>query len=75
MAHILVVDDDADMRALVRGALERDGHAVTALACGAQVTPEHCAWAHCILLDVMTVSYTHLHCIHKYKSHESPYKT
>ncbi len=28
MAHILVVDDDADMRALVRGALERDGHAV-----------------------------------------------
>ena len=38
MAHILVVDDDADMRALVRGALERDGHAVTALACGAQVT-------------------------------------
>ena len=53
MAHILVVDDDADMRALVRGALERDGHAVTALACGAQVTPEHCAWAHCILLDVM----------------------
>ena len=52
MAHILVVDD-ADMRALVRGALERDGHAVTALACGAQVTPEHCAWAHCILLDVM----------------------
>ena len=53
MAHILVVDDDADMRALVRGALERDGHAVTALACGAQVTPEHCAWADCILLDVM----------------------
>ena len=53
MAHILVVDDDADMRALVRGALERDGHAVTALACGAQVTPEHCAWAHCILLEVM----------------------
>ena len=53
MAHILVVDDDADMRALVRGALERDGHAVTALACGAQVTPEHCAFAHCILLDVM----------------------
>ena len=53
MAHILVVDDVADMRALVRGALERDGHAVTALACGAQVTPEHCAWAHCILLDVM----------------------
>ena len=53
MAHILVVDDDADMRALVGGALERDGHAGTALACGAQVTPEHCAWAHCILLDVM----------------------
>jgi len=53
VAHILVVDDDSDMRALVRGALERDGHAVTALACGAQVTPEHCAWAHCILLDVM----------------------
>ena len=47
-----MVDDDSDMRALVRGALERDGHAVTALACGAQVTPEHCAWAHCILLEM-----------------------
>ena len=27
MAHILVVDDDGDLRALLKTALERDGHA------------------------------------------------
>ena len=31
MAHILVVDDDADLRQLLLTALERDGHQVTAL--------------------------------------------
>ena len=30
MAHILVVDDDADLRQLLLTALERDGHQVTA---------------------------------------------
>ena len=53
MAHILAVDDDADLRALLKTALERDGHQVTALPTGAAVTAEHCRWADCILLDVM----------------------
>ena len=42
MAHILVVDDDGDLCALLKTALERDGHQVSA-----------CRWADCILLDVM----------------------
>ena len=53
MAPILAVDDDADLRALLKTALERDGHQVTALPGGAAVTAEHCRWADCILLDVM----------------------
>ncbi len=53
MANILAVDDDADVRALLKTALERDGHCVTALDSGAQVTQAHCRWADCILLDVM----------------------
>ena len=53
MAHILAVDDDADLRRLLHTALERDGHQVTCLDRGSAVTPAHCAWAHCILLDVM----------------------
>ena len=53
MAHILAVDEDADLRALLKTALERDGHQVTALPGGAAVTAEHCRWADCILLDVM----------------------
>lgn len=53
MAHILAVDDDADMRTLLKTALERDGHRVTVLDCGAAVTAKHCRWADCILLDVM----------------------
>ncbi len=53
MAHILVLDDDADLRALLKTALERDGHQVEALERGAQLTQERCAWADCILLDVM----------------------
>lgn len=53
MANILAVDDDADLRALLTAALERDGHRVTALASGQAVTEDHCRWADCILLDVM----------------------
>lgn len=48
-----MVDDDGDLRALLKTALERDGHQVTALPGGAAVTAEHCRWADCILLDVM----------------------
>ena len=53
MANLLVVDDDADLCALLRTALERDGHTVATLPRGALVTERHCAWADCILLDVM----------------------
>ena len=53
MAHILAVDDDRDLCDLLRTALERDGHTVAVLHSGAEVTERHCAWADCILLDVM----------------------
>ena len=53
MAHIIAVDDDADIRTLLKNALERDGHQVTVLASGAEVGEKHCRWADCILLDVM----------------------
>lgn len=53
MAHILVVDDDADLRELLKAALERDGHQVTLLADGGEITERHCRLADCILLDVM----------------------
>ena len=45
MAHILVVDDDKDLCALLKTALERDGHQVSAHLSGRE--------ADCILLDVM----------------------
>lgn len=53
MAHILVVDDEADVRALIQRALERDGHQVCALQGGEELTEAQCRWADCILLDVM----------------------
>ena len=53
MAHILVVDDEEDVRTLIRTALERDGHQVCALSGGKELTETQCRWADCILLDVM----------------------
>ena len=53
MAHILVVDDDRDLCALLRTALERDGHQVSTRLSGDQVDEAACRWADCILLDVM----------------------
>ena len=53
MAHILVVDDDGDLRALLKTALERDGHQVSLLDRGGAGSEAHCRWADCILLDVM----------------------
>ena len=50
MAHILVVDDDRDLCNLLRTALERDGHTVTALYRGDAVTttcPNLSAWRNC----------------------------
>ena len=51
MAHILVVDDDKDLCALLRAALERDGHQVSIRLSGREESA--CRWADCILLDVM----------------------
>ena len=53
MAHILAVDDDADLHALLKTALERDGHQVSVHLNGAEVDQAACRWADCILLDVM----------------------
>lgn len=53
MAHIIAVDDDTDIRTLLKNALERDGHQVTALSSGGEIGEKHCRWADCILLDVM----------------------
>ncbi len=53
MAHILVVDDDKDLCALLGTTLERDGHQVSAHLSGETVDEAACRWADCILLDVM----------------------
>ncbi|MCI6958681.1 MAG: response regulator transcription factor [Oscillospiraceae bacterium] len=53
MAHILVVDDDGDLCTLLKTALERDGHQVSACRDGRRVDDAACRWADCILLDVM----------------------
>lgn len=53
MAHIVVVDDAAEIRALLRRALEKDGYRVTEAACAEQVTPALCQTADLMLLDVM----------------------
>ena len=53
MAHILAVDDDHDLCALLKTALERDGHIVETRTSGTQLTDTLCRWADCILLDVM----------------------
>ena len=53
MPHILAVDDDRDVLALLRQALGRDGHEVRVCASAAEVSEPLCCWADCILLDVM----------------------
>ena len=53
MANILAVDDDHDLCALLKTALERDGHTVETRTSGTQLTDTLCRWADCILLDVM----------------------
>lgn len=53
MAHILAIDDDVEMLALIRAALQKDGHAVDTAADTAQVSIERCALVQLILLDVM----------------------
>ena len=53
MAKVLVVDDDPDMRELVRMALEGDGYAVETEADGSALTAERCRRYDILLLDVM----------------------
>lgn len=53
MPKLLVVDDDLDMLALVRAALEKDGHQVDIEADAAAVQPARCQLYDLLLLDVM----------------------
>lgn len=53
MPKLLVVDDDLDMLALVRAALEKDGHQVDAEADAAAVLPARCRLYDLLLVDVM----------------------
>ena len=53
MPKLLVVDDDLDMLALVRTALEKDGHQVDTEADASAVTPARCRLYDLLLLDVM----------------------
>ncbi|MEF9840271.1 MAG: response regulator transcription factor [Clostridium sp.] len=53
MPNIFVVDDDLDMLALVRAALEKDGHRVYTEADAAHVQPDLCRLYDLLLLDVM----------------------
>lgn len=53
MPKLLVVDDDHDMLALVRNALEKDGHQVDTEADAAAVQPARCQPYDLLLLDVM----------------------
>lgn len=53
MPKLLVVDDDLDMLALVRAALEKDGHQVDTETDAATVQPARCQLYDLLLLDVM----------------------
>jgi len=45
MANILAIDDDHDLCALLKTALERDGHTVETRTSGTQLTDTLCRWA------------------------------
>ena len=53
MAHVLVIDDDAELRRMIAEALVRDGHQVEAAADAHEFDERLRKWADCILLDVM----------------------
>lgn len=53
MSKLLVVDDDLDMLALVRAALEKDDHQVDTEADASTVQPIRCQMYDLLLLDVM----------------------
>ena len=53
MSNIFVVDDDPNMLALVRTALEKDGHRVDTESDATHVQPAQCRLYDLLLLDVM----------------------
>jgi two-component system, OmpR family, lantibiotic biosynthesis response regulator NisR/SpaR len=53
VSKVLVVDDDRNMLALVRAALEKDGHQVDIEADAATVQPARCKLYDLLLFDVM----------------------
>ncbi len=53
MPKLLVIDDDLDMLALVRTALEKDGYQVDTEANAASLQPARCRLYDLLLLDVM----------------------
>lgn len=53
MARILAVDDDDDILSLIRSALEKDGHSVTAVPSAEQAGRKNLTCFDLILLDVM----------------------
>lgn len=53
MAHILAVDDEPEILAFIKTALEREGHLVQTVTATCKVSPEMARLADLILLDVM----------------------
>ncbi|MEA4804316.1 response regulator transcription factor [Acetobacterium wieringae] len=53
MAHILVIDDEPEILAFIKTALEREGHLVQTVTATCEVSPEMARLADLILLDVM----------------------
>ena len=52
MARIFVVDDDSDMRNLVKNVLAKDGHEVVLASDAGELLSMDCTSADLILLDV-----------------------
>jgi len=53
MAYILAVDDEPEILAFIKTALEREGHVVQTATATAEISPEKARFADLILLDVM----------------------
>lgn len=53
MAHILAVDDEPEILAFIKTALEREGHLVQTVTATCEISPETTRLTDLILLDVM----------------------
>ena len=53
MAYILAIDDELEMLAFIKTALERSGHIVQTATATTEISPEKAKFADLILLDVM----------------------